>query len=95
MTELIENIASAFDYNCRECDADDCLTTRGIYTFEGDYMCEDVVIIAKYEDGDVVDYFTAFSCNPKFIPEGLEDLIKNMIKLFIKDGFVGWKENYL
>ena len=95
MTDLIQDIALNFEYDGVKCEADDCLTAKGIYTFESRYLGNDVVIIAKYEDGDVVDYFNAFSCNSKFIPEGLEDLIKNMIKLFVKDGFVGWKENNL
>ena len=94
MTGLIQEIAEDFEYNGTKCDDDDCLTAKGIYTFEGSYLGNDVVIIAKYEDDDVVDYFDAFSCNPNFIPSGLDQLIHDMIKMFVKDGFIDWKETY-
>lgn len=94
MKDLIKEIAADFEYLPEIMDADDCLTTKGEYYFESKFMCSDFDLIAKFEDGDMIDFGVDFGCNEKHITEGFEMLLENMLKLFISEGFVSWKEEY-
>ena len=94
MKDLIKEIAADFEYNGVIQDKEDSIYIKGEYYFESKFMCSDFDLIAKFEDGDMVDFGVDFGCNEKHITEGFEMLLENMLKLFISEGFISWKEEY-
>jgi hypothetical protein len=67
---------------------------KGEYTFESTFMGSDVDIIVTYEDEDCTDVSIFFSSDVRFIPEGTHELLTKMLKMFVKEGFINWREEY-
>ena len=94
MKDLIREIATDFEYHGVVQGEYDSIMIKGEYNFESTFMGSDVDIVVNYEDGDTTDILIDFTSDVRFIPEGTHELLTKMLKMFIKEGFVNWREEY-
>jgi len=94
MKDLIREIAEDFEYHGVEQGPYDSTMIKGEYNFNSTFMGSDIDILVIFEDGDTTDIIIDLMCNVRMIPEGTEKLLNNMLKMFVKDGFINWREDY-
>ena len=94
MKDLIREIAEDFEYIGEPQGKYDSTLVRGEYNFCSTFMGSDVDIVVVYEDDDCTDIGIYFQANVTHIPEGIHPLISNMLKMFVAEGFLDWREEY-
>jgi len=94
MKDLVREIATDFEYSGVIQGEYDSIMIKGEYTFESTFMGSDLDIVVNYEDGDCTDISICFTSDVRFIPDGAYELLSKMLKMFVKEGFISWKEEY-
>ena len=94
MKDLVKEIATDFEYKGTVQGEYDSIMIRGEYNFESQYMGSDLDIVVTFEDADCTDISIHFTSDVRFIPEGTHELLSKMLKMFVKESFVDWRENY-
>ena len=94
MKDLVREIATDFEYSGVIQGEYDSIMIKGEYTFESTFMGSDLDIVVNYEDGDCTDISINFTSDVRFIPEGTHELLTKMLKMFVSEGFITWREEY-
>tara|TARA_B110001454_G_scaffold191984_1_gene191992 strand:+ start:233 stop:529 length:297 start_codon:yes stop_codon:yes gene_type:complete len=94
MKDLIKEIAEDFEYHGIEQGKYDSTMIKGEYNFNSTFMGSDIYILVIFEDGDTTDIIIDLMCNVRMVPEGTEKLLNMMLKMFVSEGFISWREDY-
>jgi mannitol/fructose-specific phosphotransferase system IIA component len=94
MKDLIKEIAEDFEYHGVVQGEYESTMIKGEYNFSSTFMGSDIDILVIFEDEDTTDIIIDFSSDIRLIPEGTEKLLNIMLKMFVSEGFISWKEEY-
>ena len=94
MKDLIKEIAEDFYYQGVVQGEYESTMIKGEYNFSSTFMGSDIDILVIFEDGDTTDVLIDFTSDVRFIPEGTHELLTKMLKMFVSEGFISWKEEY-